>query len=328
MPIFDYTARDIDGQLVSEIHADLTASANVASALSLPENAGLCFLGMMKGGPFDLTAEQARVMLAAPLNPNGRPNSDVVKRRVIARDIVQRGQDGWLIDFVDRPERDAALYELPFEYVKLHVKPLRDGNRDTLMKQNWWLHGRSRPALRERIEGLSRYIVTPEVAKHRVFVWMSTDFVPDHTCHVIARPDDYAFGVVHSRLHEVWSLSQGAWMGVGNDPRYSSARTFETFPFPWPPGTEPKNSPIVETIAQAARELVAARDAWLSPPNATEAELKKRTLTSLYNALPAWLADAHRKLDEAVFAAYGWPPTLTDAELLERLLRLNHERAA
>lgn len=320
--------RVLDGRLVSEIHADLTASANVASALPLPENAGLCFLGMMKGGPFDLTAEQARVMLAAPLNPNGRPNSDVVKRRIIARDIVQRGQDGWLIDFVDRSERDAALYELPFEYVKLHVKPLRDGNRDALMKQNWWLHGRSRPALRERIEGLGRYIVTPEVAKHRVFVWMSTDFVPDHTCHVIARPDDYAFGVVHSRLHEVWSLSQGAWMGVGNDPRYSSARTFETFPFPWPPGTEPKNSPIVETIAQAARELVAARDAWLSPPNATEAELKRRTLTSLYNALPAWLADAHRKLDEAVFAAYGWPPTLTDAELLERLLRLNHERGA
>lgn len=320
--------RVLDGQIVSEIHADLTASANVASALPLPENAGLCFLGIMKGGPFDLTAEQASAMLAAPLNPNGRPNSDVVKRRVIARDIVQRGQDGWLIDFVDRSERQAALYELPFEYVKQHVKPLRDRNRDTLMKQNWWLHGRSRPALRKRIEGLNRYIVTPEVAKHRVFVWMSTDFVPDHTCHVIARSDDYVFGVVHSRLHEVWSLSQGAWMGVGNDPRYSSARTFETFPFPWPPGTEPKNSPMVEAIAQAAREVVDMRDAWLNPRDATEAELKKRTLTNLYNARPAWLADAHRKLDDAVFAAYGWPLTLTDAELLERLLRLNHERAA
>ena len=57
-------------------------------------------------------------------------------------------------------------------------------------------------------------------------------------------------------------------------------------------------------------------------------ELKKRTLTNLYNARPAWLADAHRKLDEAVFAAYGWPATLTDAELLERLLALNHARAA
>lgn len=294
--------RVLDGMPVTAIHADLTASADVVSAVALPENAGLCFLGIMKGGPFDVTAEQASAMLAAPLNPNGRPNSDVVKRRLIGRDIVQGSQDGWLIDFLDRSEKEAALYELPFEYVIRTVKPLRDKNRDALMRQNWWLHGRSRPALRERLVGLDRCVVTPEVAKHRIFVWMSTDVVADHTCHVIARADDYTFGVVHSRLHEAWSLSQGAWMGVGNDPRYSSARTFETFPFPWPPGKEPKGSPLVNAIAEAARELVEKRDAWL--------------------------AEAHRKLDEAVFAAYGWPATLTDAEPLERLLQLNHERAA
>ena len=319
--------RVLDGTPVSAIHADLTASANVATALPQPENAGLCFLGVMKGGPFDLTAEQAQTMLDAPLNPNGRPNSDVVKRRLIGRDVVQGTQDGWLIDFVDRSEAEAALYELPFEYVSRTVKPLRDENRDSLMKQNWWLHGRSRPALRERINGLKRCIVTPEVAKYRVFVWMSTDVVPDHTCHVIARADDYFFGVVHSRLHETWSLSQGAWMGVGNDPRYSSARTFETFPFPWPPGSEPEDSALVKAIAEAARELVAKRDEWLSPPDANTQELKTRTLTNLYNARPAWLADAHRKLDEVVFAAYGWPATLTNAEVLERLLALNHQRA-
>jgi type II restriction/modification system DNA methylase subunit YeeA len=320
--------RVLDGLPVSAIHADLTASENVASALPLPENEGLCFLGIMKGGPFDLTAEQARVMLAAPLNPNGRPNCDVVKHRLIGRDVVRRSQDGWLIDFVDRSEQEAALYELPFEYVRRTVKPLRDGNRDSLMKQNWWLHGRSRPALRERIVGLKRCIVTPEVAKHRVFVWMSTDVVPDHKLHVIARDDDYFFGLLQSRAHELWTLSTCSWMGVGNDPSYNSDTTFETFPFPWPPGHEQKDSPLLETIAEAARELVAKRDAWLNPPDATEAELKKRTLTNLYNALPAWLAEAHRKLDEAVFAAYGWPSTLTDAELLEQLLRLNHERAA
>ncbi len=175
-------------------------------------------------------------MLTAQLNPNRRPNSDVVKRRVIGRDIVQRDQRGWLVDFGDMTEADAALYELPFEFVRTHVKPLRDNNRDRLMHQNWWLHGRTRPALRAALARLRRYIVTPEVAKHRIFVWMSTDIVPDHTCHVMTRDDDYFFGVVHSRTHEVWSLSQGAWIGKGNDPRYSSARTFETFPFPWPPG--------------------------------------------------------------------------------------------
>ena len=94
------------------------------------------------------------------------------------------------------------------------------------------------------------------------------------------------------------------------------------------PGKEPKGARLVEAIAEAARELVAKRDSWLNPPDASADELKKRTLTNLYNARPAWLADAHRKLDEAVFAAYGWPATLSDGEVLERLLALNHQRAA
>jgi hypothetical protein len=84
----------------------------------------------------------------------------------------------------------------------------------------------------------------------------------------------------------------------------------------------------VKAIAEAARILVQKRDAWLNPEDANEEELKTRTLTNLYNTRPSWLVDVHRTLDETVFAAYGWPPTLRDAELLERLLSLNHERAA
>jgi alkylation response protein AidB-like acyl-CoA dehydrogenase len=83
----------------------------------------------------------------------------------------------------------------------------------------------------------------------------------------------------------------------------------------------------MEAITAAARELVEKRDAWLNPPDANEDELKKRTLTNLYNARPTWLAEAHRKLDEAVFAAYGWPPDIFDDDILTRLLALNHERA-
>ena len=57
------------------------------------------------------------------------------------------------------------------------------------------------------------------------------------------------------------------------------------------------------------------------------ADQRRRTLTNLYNERPAWLATAHRQLDEAVCAAYGWPPDLPDAEVLARLLALNLERA-
>src|SRR5258708_29952690 len=77
-----------------------------------------------------------------------------------------------------------------------------------------------------------------------------------------------------------------------------------------------------------AAEPVKLRDAWLNPPGANEADLKKRTLTNLYNQRPTWLDNAHRRLDEAAFAAYGWPEGLSDDEVLARLLALNLERAA
>lgn len=109
--------------------------------------------------------------------------------------------------------------------------------------------------------------------------------------------------------------------------RSQAGRRTGAFPFPWPPGHEPAGDPRVEAIAATAQELVRLRDAWLNPPGASEAELKKRTLTNLYNARPTWLDNAHKKLDVAVFAAYGWAHDLADEEVLERLLALNRERA-
>lgn len=81
-------------------------------------------------------------------------------------------------------------------------------------------------------------------------------------------------------------------------------------------------------MANAAQELVGLRDAWLNPPDTAEELLKSRTLTNLYNAQPTWLIDAHRTLDEAVFGAYGWNNLIEDDEIIDRLLHLNHERAA
>ncbi|MDR5729272.1 MAG: class I SAM-dependent DNA methyltransferase, partial [Terriglobia bacterium] len=270
------TARTLDGHPVKAIHSDLTASTNVTNAVRLAENANLSFKGVTLEGPFNITPALAEKMLAAPLNPNGRPNSDVVKRILKGRDVVQMDQKGWLIDFGERSESDAALYELPFEYVRREVKPIRDVSRRERTGKRWWLHGENRPGLRLAMAGIRRCIVTPGVAKYRIFVWMSTDIVPDQKLFVIPRDDDYFFGVLHCRVHELWSLSLGSTLE--DRPSYSSTATFETFPFPWPPGHEPKDSPLVEAIAEAARDLVAKRDAWLNPPNASAEELKKRTL--------------------------------------------------
>ncbi len=196
--------------------------------------------------------------------------------------------------------------------------------------------------MRQKLSKLKRYIVTPVTAKHRVFVWLDAKTLPDITLSVFARDDDYFFGVLHSKAHELWSLHMGGWMGMGNDPRYTPTTTFETFPFPWPPGKEPQDDPRVEAIAAAARELVRRRELWLNPPTLENAPsdpqdarfllpdlpLPNRTLTNLYNRRPDWLAEAHAALDRAVLDAYGWPHDLSDDEILARLLLLNGERAS
>jgi hypothetical protein len=141
---------------------------------------------------------------------------------------------------------------------------------------------------------------------------------------VFARDDDYFFGVLHSRAHEVWSLRMGT--SLEDRPRYTPTTTFETFPFPRP--TDDQR----EEIGLAAKDLDEKRRAWLDPPGASEAELKKRTLTNLYNQRPTWLAQLHDRLDRAVCSAYGWddpdPSAVEEDVILGRLLALNLERAA
>ncbi len=318
----------LDGCDVAAINADLSAQADVRGAPALRENAGLCFRSDEKGGPFDITAEIARPMLDAPLNPNGRPNSDVVRPYVNGLDATRRPRGMWVIDFgVDMPLAEAALYEQPFAYVQRTVKPARDVVRNDRERTYWWLHRRPAPDMRRAVARLARFVATPAVAKHRLFVWYDGATIPDHQLYVFAREDDYFLGVLHARPHELWTLRTCTWLGVGNDPRYTPTTTFETFPFPWVPGTEPADDPCVEAIAAAARALVEQRDRWLNPEGATDADLKARTLTALYNARPTWLDLAHRRLDDAVLDAYGWPHDLGDEEILGRLLALNLERA-
>jgi hypothetical protein len=132
------------------------------------------------------------------------------------------------------------------------------------------------------------------------------------------------FGVFHSRVHELWATKMGTRMGVGNAPRYMPKTCFGTFPFPKP--TDEQR----DAVAKTARHLDELRGNWLNPEGASEAELKKQTLTNLYNSRPTWLQNAHAALDRAIFVAYGWPENpdeVSEEESLGRLLALNARRA-
>ena len=345
----------MDGEPAEEVHSDLTANRDGAGidltgAKRIPANIGVAFMGDTKGGSFDVPGDLAREWLRLPANPNGRPNADVLKPWANGMDLTRRPAGKWIVDFGwSMTEADAALYEAPFGYVKEHVWPMRQRNRREAYRLNWWRHVEPRQGMWRALDGLPRFIATPRVAKHRLFVWLDAGILPDSQVIVIARDDDTTFGILHSRFHEAWSFRLGTWLGKGNDPRYTPTTTFETFPFP--DGLSPDipasgyaDDPRAMTIGEAACRLVELRDRWLNPPEwvewvdeprpgypkrpvaldeAAAKELKARTLTNLYNARPQWLADAHAAIDSAVAAAYGWDAEISQDEALRSLLAQN-----
>ncbi|MCB9932172.1 MAG: class I SAM-dependent DNA methyltransferase [Planctomycetes bacterium] len=347
----------LNGTTVPGINADLTSAsgANLTTTATLTENIGIGYIGDVKAGKFDLTAEEAEQLLGASGNPDGRSNSDVVVPWANGQDVTQRNKGKWIVDFgSEMPEDQAALYERPYELVRQRVKPARDRVKRKRYREFWWLHAEPCEAMRRAIRPLSRFVVTPTIAKHRLFAWLEHPTLPDHQLVVFAREDDYFFGVVHSVVHERWALRLGTQLREKESgARYTPTTSFETFPFPWPPGKEPAGDRLVEAIASAAKELNELREGWLNAPGLSPAEARKRTLTNLYNKRPEWLHLAHLKLDRAVFAAYGWhdlkpedlyatvrydqgetPATAKQRQqtaeegMLKRLLALNHERAS
>jgi type II restriction/modification system DNA methylase subunit YeeA len=389
------TIRNLNGKPVEVINPNLTATSDVTTATELKTNLDIAFMGTTKGGAFDIEENLALELLRAP-NPHGKPNSDVVVPWVNGMDLTQRPSRTWIIDYgVSTSEANAACYESPFKYVRTNVKPKRVKNNRETYRRLWWQHVEARPAMRMALAPLNRFLCTTRVSKHRLFVWLQAPTQPDSATFAFARADDFFFGVLHSRFHEVWALKQGTRLETR--PRYTPTTCFETFPFPFaddlaeqpenleaelnaakhyahivlreetPPRTPDEHR---AAIAAAAQELNELRERWLNPPEWTvekilefpgsadgpwaryvvktdkngigtvryprlepkdadcAAKLKERTLTKLYNERPAWLDLAHKKLDAAVAAAYGFPADLTDEQILEKLLALNLARAA
>jgi hypothetical protein len=353
----------LDGKEVVNINSDLTTGIDVTRAKALAENHGASFLGIQTSGPHDILGDFARKLLTGPRNPNGEPNSAILRPYWNGDDLTGRPRDRWLIDFpLGLTEARAAEYQDTFEYLK-HVRyspddpndmrtlpQARSGARDAHARARWWEPYWPRPEMRARIAQLRRYIVTPETAQHRLFVWLTPQTLPDKNLIVITRDDDTSFGILQSRMHELWALRLGT--SLEDRPRYTSTTTFATFPFPdgLTPSHDPasyEREPRAVRIAKAAANLVNLRDTWLNPPellkpvpeviegfparllardDAAGKQLRARTLTNLYNERPSWLAHAHQRLDETVAEAYGWKWPLDEDDILKRLLTLNKSR--
>lgn len=353
----------LDGAEVSTINPDLTTGIDVTRAETLRENSDAAFIGIQTTGPLDIPGDLARSWLMQPTNPNGRSNREILKPYWNGDDVTGRPRDQWLIDFpLGLSQQDASAFQTPFEYLKRADYVAERGKppvpfahyRATTPGQNssWWEPHRPRPNMRNKIEQLARYIVTPETAEYRLFVWLRYPVLPDKNLIVIARDDDTAFGILHSRFHELWSLRLGT--SLEDRPRYTLTTTFATFPFPEKMTPDRVASSYVnlataKSVADAARRLVELRDAWLNPPELVEWQpeiaegfpkraipvsptaaklLQSRTLTNLYNERPTWLDAAHRELDVTVAQAYGVQSGMSDEDILKFLLDLNSHRLA
>jgi hypothetical protein len=359
----------LNGIQVTRVFADLRApsdegSGDLTATKALAENSGIAFQGVVPRGSlkksvakklglgpatFVLPGDIARRMLSIDGNPNGRSNSEVVVPFLIGDDVAKRPRDRFIVDFGTRTEIEAELYEAPFAYIA-SVRAHRAEMTQAEALETWWQHWRTRQEMRAALRKVSRFIATPRVSKHRIFVWRKFPTLPDNAVVAIARDDDTTFGILQSRFHQIWSLRKGS--SLQNRPRYTSTTTFATFPFPAGltpnlPATSYENDARAISIAVTARALDRLRSEWLNPKSLVEevdevvkgfpsrfvpidrtaaAELKKRTLTNLYNFQPPWLVSAHKALDEAVASAYGSRPDLSEEATLQFLIGENLAR--
>jgi hypothetical protein len=318
---------ELQARVLGTILPKLSVGVDTDKAKPLLANERLCSPGVkLHGSGFIVTPERARQLGLGAVAGLGRH----IRPYCHGKDLTGRPRGVMVIDLFGLSEQDVReRYPAVYQHVLQNVKPERDAKK-------WWLFGKPRSELRPALSLLPRYIATVETAKHRVFQFLDASTLADNMLVVIALADAFFLGVLSSRVHLTWALAAGGRLGVGNDPRYQKSRCFD--PFPFPTATEAQK----QVIGDLAEELDVLRKRVL-------AEHPDLTLTGSYNILEklkggealskkerdiherglvSLIKHLHEEIDRAVFAAYGWPETLEDEEILARLVALNQERRA
>jgi hypothetical protein len=295
--------------IIGGIGSDLRpAAVSVVSAVELPANDGIAFQGPIPGNRgFVLDDETA----AGLLQREDADYAQVVKCYLTSEDIAsspRQEPSRWIIDFGLRELHEARRFPHALEIVERKVRPHVDRDR-------WWQLHRPRPARREAIAPLGRYLAVGRHGKRILLTWCEPEWIASDATVTVALDGDYHFGVLTSRAHLLWAAYRGST--IETRPRYTHTTVFRSFPWPTPDGNQG------EAIAASGREVAEQRTSACADANAG--------LTDVYNIVedggyPDLMA-AHRDLDRAVAAAYGWPVGIAgDAyEVIPRLLALNQQ---
>jgi hypothetical protein len=321
----------LEQESVAFINESLKGASEAQNIEPLRANDDTCFQGVVPAGDgFKLEPDELERLGFDELNL-----PPVIRKYIIGRDLVQRHQSKFIIDFFGLSEEEArdcwpALYQRLYD----RVYPDRQQNKREAYKTKWWIFAEPRPTMRRALTNLGRFIVTPNTAKHRPFMFIQGNVLPDTTVYAVTSDDAFILAVLSSSTHLTWALNSGSTLE--DRPRYVSKSTFVPFPFPV----------CTEEQKERIRELGESLDAHRKRQQAQNPQL---TITEMYNVLEklrrgeplndreratheqglvSVLRQIHDELDAAVFDAYGWPSALSDEEILERLVRLNAERAA
>jgi hypothetical protein len=206
------------------IAANLQVGADVSNCVALRANQLVATRGVVLIGS-GFVVEPADLKSFEPDAP--------IKRYRNGKDLTDKPRGVFVIDCDGLSERQLLdKYPATWQWLHQRVKPERDQNPEAYRRENWWLFGRRNTDLRASLKGLTRYIATPMTAKHRNFLYLTGDILPDQGLISIGLPSAEHLCVLSSGLHILWALKAGGRLGMGNDPRYNNSRCFDTFPFP------------------------------------------------------------------------------------------------
>lgn len=332
------------------VFADLKVGANVAGACPLRSNCGISNRGVIPHGEGFIVDSDEAMRLGLGTVPGVNEHIRLYRN---GRDISQTSRGVMVIDmFGLSADEVRARFPAIYQHLLERVKPGRDQNPRASRRENWWLFAENQPRMRESIAGLSRYIVTVQTSKHRIFVFLDGSVLPDDKLIAIATEDAAILGVLSSQVHVVWALATGSRLGVGNDPVYNKSACFEAFPFPDLHAADKFGGPIAHSPEDADRNCSPVNVSGEHPTErirrlAEELDAHRKrqqaahpglTLTGMYNVLEklrageplsakertiheqglvSVLRQLHDDLDAAVLEAYGWSDLLP-------LLRVAH----
>jgi len=301
----------------------------------------LCFRGSdVNGAGFFLTQDEA-----TSLRLDGE-SKQILRQFINAEEINSspiQEPSRWVINFGERSEEEARHFSTLFAIVEERVQPERAKNKNKKRREVWWLFDRPKTELYEAIQGMQETLLSASHTKYVSFVLGRTDLVYSHGVNVVASNDYSLFAVLQSTLHEVWARRYGSslkdWL------RYTPSDCFRTFPFP---ADDPRDSSRINGLYRIGEAYHSLRRRVM---NAFQ-----EGITCIYNRFHnsdesstdiQQLRELQVELDQAVTAAYGWNDlelghgfhetkqgirfTINEParrEVLQRLLKLNHERYA